>query len=179
MINSESAKRTTRFRPRSSASEEAKGSTRRAKREVHDVMTDLSSEVKGREERDVPMETRVALITPVSSGLGEECQYLCVLFDRVGRYHWIGSNVHPNSRPLIPAEKVSNQMKRPGGDMCCFPDRESCACSISWLSSCRSPSVDWEFAIKGSSGLSVMMPCRCCGYTMELDVAGWDPFGRK
>ena len=46
--------------------------------------------------------------------------------------------------------------------MFCFPPRDACACSTSWLSLCWSPSVDWELAIKGSSGLSVMMPCRCC-----------------
>ena len=86
-MNSVSAKRTTRLRPRSSASEEAKGRTRRAKREVHEVMTDLSSEVSGRCERDVPMETRVALITPVSSGEEDVVLVLwslCVMFDRRG-----------------------------------------------------------------------------------------------
>jgi hypothetical protein len=65
---STSATRMTRLRPRRSARTEEKGETRRAKREVHEVMMDLSSAVRGREESEVPRETRVEEITPVSSG---------------------------------------------------------------------------------------------------------------
>lgn len=41
---------------------------RRAKREVEEVIMDLSREVRLRSEREVPIETRVADMTPVSSG---------------------------------------------------------------------------------------------------------------
>jgi hypothetical protein len=47
---------------------EEKGERRSAKREVDEVMMDLSSAVRGRDEREVPRETRVEEITPVSSG---------------------------------------------------------------------------------------------------------------
>jgi hypothetical protein len=59
--------RITRFRPRESARRPLTGETRRAKREVDAAIKDLSSVVRGREDRDVPIETRVADITPVSS----------------------------------------------------------------------------------------------------------------
>jgi hypothetical protein len=62
-----SATNITRLRPQESATTEAKGDTRRAKRDVHDVMMDLSSDDRGLPESDVPMDTRVADITPVSS----------------------------------------------------------------------------------------------------------------
>jgi hypothetical protein len=67
--NSASAHRMTRRRPREgwSASSEEKGEMRRARREVEEVMMDLSSAVRGREESEVPRETRVPEITPVSS----------------------------------------------------------------------------------------------------------------
>jgi len=68
MMNRISAARMTRFRPRLSARTDANGEIRSAKREVHDVMMDLSREVRGLFDRAVPMDTRVADITPVSSG---------------------------------------------------------------------------------------------------------------
>jgi len=43
------------------------GDANRAKRDVEDVIMDLSREVSSRSESDVPMETRVADMTPVSS----------------------------------------------------------------------------------------------------------------
>jgi hypothetical protein len=64
-----SAIRMTRFRPRESARRPLTGETRSAKREVDAAIKDLSSVVRAREDRDVPMETKVADITPVSSGL--------------------------------------------------------------------------------------------------------------
>lgn len=39
----------------------------KAKSDVEDVMMDLSKEVKARSERELPIETRVAEMTPVSS----------------------------------------------------------------------------------------------------------------
>lgn len=66
---SASARSTTRLRPRRSASTDEKGDTSSASKEVELVMTDLSSAVRGREERDVLMETRVEEITPVSSAV--------------------------------------------------------------------------------------------------------------
>lgn len=61
----------TRFRPSLSAITEENGETRSANRDVDEVMTDLSSEVKGLLESDVPIETSVAETTPVSSGKGQ------------------------------------------------------------------------------------------------------------
>jgi hypothetical protein len=50
-----------------SARTEENGEMSRAKRDVEDVMIDLSRDVRLRFESDVPTETRVAEITPVSS----------------------------------------------------------------------------------------------------------------
>lgn len=58
------------LRPRESASWEESGVMRRAKRDVEDVMIDLSKCVRVRLERDVPRDTSVADITPVSSRKG-------------------------------------------------------------------------------------------------------------
>jgi len=44
----------------------------RARSEVHEVIMDLSSELRGLPDREVPMDTRVADITPVSSGVGRQ-----------------------------------------------------------------------------------------------------------
>jgi hypothetical protein len=71
-----SARRMMRLRPRRSARREEKGETRRARREVEEVMIDFSRGVRGRGlvggEREVPRVTRVEEITPVSSVVGEE-----------------------------------------------------------------------------------------------------------
>ena len=64
---STSARRMTRLRPSRSARTEEKGEMRSARSEVEEVMMDLSRAVRGRAERDVPSETRVEEITPVSS----------------------------------------------------------------------------------------------------------------
>lgn len=66
-IKSASAAKMTRRRPRASANTEAAGEATSAKRAVDDVMMDLSNDVKSRPERAVPIETRVAEMTPVSS----------------------------------------------------------------------------------------------------------------
>lgn len=63
-----SAHRMTRLRPSVSARTEENGEIRRAKRAVEDVMMDLSVESRSRPERPSPMDTRVAEMTPVSSG---------------------------------------------------------------------------------------------------------------
>lgn len=55
----------TRWRPRASLREPDSGEARRAKSEVEDVIRDLSRVVSAREERSVPMETRVEEMTPV------------------------------------------------------------------------------------------------------------------
>lgn len=73
-----SARRMTRRRPWRSARREASGEARRAKSEVEEVMIDLSKEVRVRLEREVSIETRVAEMTPVSSGGGSVCQFLQV-----------------------------------------------------------------------------------------------------
>jgi len=67
VMKSISATRMTRFRPSESARSEANGETRRANSEVHEVMMDLSSEVSALPESEVPIDTRVAEMTPVSS----------------------------------------------------------------------------------------------------------------
>lgn len=71
MMKRMSASRMTHFRPRRSARMPEVGETRSAKREVHAVMRDLSRVVRGRDEREEPMETSVADMTPVSSEEGE------------------------------------------------------------------------------------------------------------
>lgn len=68
--NSRSAARITGRRPKASARTEAKGEAKSARSDVLDVMRDLSREVRRREEREGPMETSVAEITPVSSVFG-------------------------------------------------------------------------------------------------------------
>ena len=55
------------FRPMRSARTEDSGDAIRANSEVDEVMMDLSREVSSRFDSDVPIETRVADITPVSS----------------------------------------------------------------------------------------------------------------
>ena len=68
--NKRSAARITGRRPKASARTEAKGEAKSARSDVLDVMRDLSREVRRREEREGPMETSVAEITPVSSVFG-------------------------------------------------------------------------------------------------------------
>lgn len=46
---------------------EDSGDASRAKSDVEDVMTDLSTEVSSRSDSEVPIETSVADMTPVSS----------------------------------------------------------------------------------------------------------------
>jgi len=77
VIKRASATRITRFRPQESATTEAKGEMMRAKSEVQDVTIDLSSEESDLPDSEVPMDTRVAEITPVSS-VG--CSSVSVLF---------------------------------------------------------------------------------------------------
>jgi hypothetical protein len=67
MTNRTSATSITRFRPKASARMDEKGDTRSAKRAVEEVMIDLSVDVSSRPDRDVPMDTSVAEMTPVSS----------------------------------------------------------------------------------------------------------------
>lgn len=71
--------RMTLLRPKRSARMPDVGETTRAKREVQAVMSDLSRVVRGREESEVPMETRVAEITPVSS-IGRNVTFVSLLF---------------------------------------------------------------------------------------------------
>ncbi|KJZ78804.1 hypothetical protein HIM_01577 [Hirsutella minnesotensis 3608] len=68
---SASAYSSTRRRPSRSASTDDSGDAASAKSDVDDVMTDLSRDVSVRPESDVPMETSVADITPVSSADGQ------------------------------------------------------------------------------------------------------------
>lgn len=65
--NARSARRTTRLRPREEARTPERGEMMRAKREVHDVIRDLSRVVRGRP-REVWRLIKVEDITPVSSG---------------------------------------------------------------------------------------------------------------
>jgi hypothetical protein len=75
-------------RPNASARTEDKGETRRANRAVEDVIIDLSKAVRGRFERDGPMETRVAEMTPVSSAQGADQQRVDAKGGgRTGRLH--------------------------------------------------------------------------------------------
>lgn len=67
MMNSRSAHSMTRIRPILSARRDAKGDVKRAQKAVDEVMRDLSSGVRARSEREEPMETRAADVTPVSS----------------------------------------------------------------------------------------------------------------
>lgn len=53
------------FRPRVSARTPVTGETSSAKKDVADVMSDLSRVVSGRVDRSEPMETRVEDMTPV------------------------------------------------------------------------------------------------------------------
>lgn len=61
------ASKMIRLRPKLSARTEENGEIKRAKSEVEEVMIDLSSGVRCREEREEPRDTRVEEITPVSS----------------------------------------------------------------------------------------------------------------
>lgn len=72
--NRPSAIRIILLRPRRSARMPVAGETNKANSEVQHVMSDLSRVVSGRWERSLPMETRVADMTPVSSSLC--CQLL-------------------------------------------------------------------------------------------------------
>lgn len=65
-MKARSARRTTLLRPRLSASIDDVGIRRRAKREVQEVMIDLSRVLKGWP-KELLTDTRVADITPVSS----------------------------------------------------------------------------------------------------------------
>lgn len=56
------------MRPMESASSPVSGDARSAKREVEDVIRDLSRVVRGRWERSAPMLMRVEDITPVLGG---------------------------------------------------------------------------------------------------------------
>src|SRR5262245_45274416 len=79
-------------------------------------MKDLSREVRGRSEREVPMETRVADITPVSSGAVSRVKHGIV---GEGNGEWGDSQ--PNKSPLIPADTVSAHTNAPGLPSAAFP----------------------------------------------------------
>lgn len=66
-----SARRMMLRRPRASARTPVSGDARRAKKEVEDVMRDLSRVVSGRWDREVFMEIRVEDITPVLKVVGQ------------------------------------------------------------------------------------------------------------
>lgn len=55
------------MRPRLSARTDENGEIRRANKAVHEVMTDLSRDVRVLSDRDRPIDTSVAEMTPVSS----------------------------------------------------------------------------------------------------------------
>lgn len=67
---------------------------RRAKREVEDVMTDLSKEVSSRFESAVPIETSVADTTPVSSAARQHCPS------------------HPQPRPRTSKQQPANPRRK-------------------------------------------------------------------
>jgi hypothetical protein len=67
MMKSASAMRMTRLRPSPSARSPEKGEASSAKRDVEEVIKDLSIVVRAREERSAFIETRVDEITPVLS----------------------------------------------------------------------------------------------------------------
>lgn len=111
----------TRFRPRASASSDEKGETRRAKRAVEEVMMDLSVDVRSLPERALPMDTRVAETTPVSSNPRHRQRTKFPSFTKPHakecceeRAEGEARNVQPKSNPLIPAEKVSSSTNTPG-----------------------------------------------------------------
>lgn len=66
-MNRMSATKMTRLRPRVLASWPEIGETKRAKREVEAAMRDLSTVLSSWEESEVPIETSVADMTPVST----------------------------------------------------------------------------------------------------------------
>lgn len=69
---------------------EDNGEAIRARSEAEDVIMDLSSEVSSLPERDVPIDTRVADITPVSSL--RACQW-----DKAGNW-WCWRETHIQTR---------------------------------------------------------------------------------
>lgn len=71
-MNSKSAYSITRLRPNLSARIEERGEAMRANNDVEDVMIDLSNEVRFRSDKELPIDTRVADMTPVSSILGQQ-----------------------------------------------------------------------------------------------------------
>jgi hypothetical protein len=71
--NSTSASKMTRLRPNLSAIRDENGEISRASSAVHDVIIDLSHEVRARFDRDAPMDTRVAEMIPVSSSQKVSC----------------------------------------------------------------------------------------------------------
>lgn len=87
-----SAYRITCLRPRRSARTDEKGEIINAKREVDEVMIDLSNEVRVRFESEVSMETSAADTTPVSSG---NCQYICIATIAPGPYIQKVSHLYP------------------------------------------------------------------------------------
>jgi hypothetical protein len=66
-MKSRSAHSRTGLRPTPSAKRDANGDAKSAQRAVEEVMRDLSCGVRTRPEREEPMETRAAEVTPVSS----------------------------------------------------------------------------------------------------------------
>lgn len=66
-MKSTSARRMTRLRPTASARTDENGEIKRANKAVHEVMTDLSRDVRVLLDRDLSIETSVAEMTPVSS----------------------------------------------------------------------------------------------------------------
>lgn len=68
-------------------------------------MIDLSIEVNSRLERDVPIDTRVAETTPVSSNCCQRDFEAKTPFSRV---------LHPKRRPLMPAANVKARTNKLG-----------------------------------------------------------------
>jgi len=121
-----------------------------AKSDVEDVMIDLSIEVNSRFERDVPIETRVAETTPVSSAC---CQHD---FEAKTPFRIF---LHPKSRPLIPAANVKTRTNKLGIQPSVLP----ASAGDPWATSYSSSSSSLWPAISGAWELSILshgeVPC--------------------
>lgn len=127
------------------------GDTRSAKREVLDVIRDLSRVVRGCP-RELWIETRVADMTPVSSAV---LMYVSIH----SFFHWaipglgavILEDIQPNNKPLMPADSVSNQTNSPGFRRFFSRRRETS------LRSSSSSSMLSRFDSNGSSDVDAMV----------------------
>lgn len=144
-------------RPSASASTPVSGEASSAKKDVEDVMSDLSRVVRGRWERDVPIDMSVEEMTPVLYyTVSPTWSYRTDMKDCTYSY--------PNSNPLTPAHTVNVHKNHPGDTSALSSISTPSASSSLWRSSFGYSRV---LGMSGCAAASVML----CSSTSSVSAS--------